>query len=379
MDTAAPSSIRSSVVRTFMDLCAIPSPARDEGRCAAWVREYLEQLGLDVHEDGAGAQIPAGCGNLTARVPGTVDGTPIFLCAHLDTVALDDEVIPVLDEEAGTITNAREAILGGDNKAAVAVMLELVRELVQEGTPHAGLEVVFTPCEEVGLLGAKAYDVSRLSARFGYVFDHANDIGRIVVEAPSQISLRATFTGRASHSGIAPEQGRSAIRAAADAIAAMPHGRVDERSTANVGLIEGGTAVNIVPERCVVHGEARSLDHDRVTEIARQVIDVFTDAATRHGVDVDIDAADEYRAYSFSAQSAPVKLAAAALTAAGYEPELIPCIGGSDANVFNQAGKPCVNLCNGMRKIHTADEYMRVDDLEGMLRVARELVAAARA
>jgi tripeptide aminopeptidase len=381
-----PAEDQTDVLRTFIDLADIPSPAREEGRVATWCRGYLEGLGLDVVEDDAATTIPgggAGCGNLYARLaptPGT-EGTPIFICAHLDTVALEDAVVPVLEDRDGVlcVTNDREAILGGDNKAAVAVVLELVRELVQSGEPHAGLEVLLTPCEELGLLGAKAFDASKLQATFGYVFDHANDIGKIVVQAPSQVSLTATFTGQASHSGIAPEQGRSAIRAAADAIAAMPHGRIVEQTTANVGLISGGTAVNFVPERCVFHGEVRSLDHDNAAKVTEDVLAAFTDAATRHAVDLDVARIDEYRAYSFTERSKPVAHAMRALQAAGYEPQLVPCGGGSDANVFNLAGVPCANLCNGMRKIHTTEEYIEVRDLTGMMEVARQLVRLARA
>ncbi|MCW2928516.1 MAG: peptidase dimerization domain protein [Thermoleophilia bacterium] len=374
-----------SVLRTFLDLAEIPSEARDEGRVAAWCRGYLEGLGLEVVEDDAATSIPgggAGCGNLYARLAPTdgTTGTPIFLCAHLDTVALEDDVIPVIEDRDGvlTVTNAREAILGGDNKAAVAVMLELVRELATGTEPHAGVELILTPCEEIGLLGAKAFDTSTLHAKFGYVFDHANDIGKVVVQAPSQVSITATFTGAASHSGIAPEQGRSAIRAAADAIAAMPHGRIDEQSTANVGLITGGTAVNIVPEHCVLHAEVRSIDHERAAEVTEEVLAAFTDAATRHAVDLDVSRLDEYRAYAFSARTPAVAHAVRALEATGYTPELVPCGGGSDANVFNLAGMPCVNLPNAMRRIHTTEEYVEVGELVAMLEVARNLVRLAR-
>ncbi len=373
------------VLHTFLELCAIPSPARHEERAAAWCRGYLEGLGLEVHEDDAAETIPrggAGCGNLYVHLPPTegASGTPIFLCAHLDTVALEDEVVPVIEDRDGVacVTNEREAILGGDNKAAVAVMLEVVRELVESGDPHAGVELVLTPCEEIGLLGAKAFDTSRLYASFGYVFDHANDIGKLVRQAPSQVSLTAHFMGTASHSGIAPEAGRSAIRAAADAIAAMPHGRIDEQTTANVGLIEGGTAVNIVPEHCTLKAEVRSLDHDTAAAVTEDVLAAWTDAATRHSVDLDVQRRDEYRAYAFTEKTPVVAHAMRALEASGYTPELVPCGGGSDANVFNHDGMPCVNLPNAMRMIHTTDEYIEVRSLIEMLDVCRNLVRLAR-
>jgi tripeptide aminopeptidase len=159
----------------------------------------------------------------------------------------------------------------------------------------------------------------------------------------------------------------------------MPHGRIDEQTTANIGLIEGGNAVNIVPEHCVLRGEVRSLDHERVGKVAQDIVASFTDVATRHGVDVDIDAQLEYRAYDFTEKASVMRAAMQALEAAGYQPELVPCGGGSDANIFNQAGMPTVNMCNAMREIHTSDEYMLVEDLDGMLRVAMELVRGSRA
>lgn len=382
IDDLSPEDV-TPVLRTFVDLAAIPSEARDEARCASWCRGYLEGLGLEVEEDDAATSIPggAGSGNLYARLPATAEGTPLFLCAHLDTVGLADIVEPVLEDREGTlvVTNAREAILGGDNKAAVAVMLDLVRELVESGAPHAGVELVLTPCEEVGLLGAKAFDTTRLAARFGYVFDHANDIGKIVTSAPTQMSFTATFTGRASHSGIAPELGRSAIRAASDAIAALPHGRVDADTTANVGRIEGGGDVNVVPDLCILHGEVRSLDHDRAAVVMGDVLVACTEAATRHAVDVVVAHEEEYRSYTFTERTPPVAHAMRALAACGHEPELVRCGGGSDANVFNANGMPCVNLPNGMRRIHTTDEYVEVRDLDRMLDVARALVREALA
>ncbi len=370
-----PTSGHPPVVNTFIELAALRSPAREEGPAAEYVRGYLDDLGIPWTEDDAAATVPAGCGNIHATIAPTAAGTPIFLCSHLDTVALEDDVVPVLED--GRITNSNQAILGGDNKAAVAVMLELARELATGTVPHAGVEIVFTPCEELGLLGAKAFNASSLAARYGFVFDHADDIGGIVVEAPTQYSIRAQFTGVASHSGIAPEGGRSSIRAASLAICNMPHGRVDDRSTANVGLISGGSAVNIVPEHCTIRGEARSLDHDRAAQIAQDALDAISDAATSCGVDVTVDLHEEYRAYSFTASTPAVRHATQALQSAGYEARLIPCGGGSDANVFNAAGVPCVNMCNAMRMIHTADEYIDVADLVGMMSVARQLVAHA--
>ncbi len=366
----------SRVVATFIEIASLPSPAHEEGPAAEYVREFLNDIGVAWSEDDGAERIPAGCGNITVRLEPVVEGTPIFLCSHLDTVALEDSVVPVITDD-GRITNERDAILGGDNKAAVAVMLELVRDLVTGGIPHAGVEIIFTPCEEVGLLGAKHVDVGSLHADYGFVFDHADDIGLIVGQAPTQMSFTATFSGTASHSGIAPERGRSAIRAAAEAIARMPHGRIDEQTTSNIGLISGGTAVNIVPEWCVVRGEVRSLDHDRAQQVTQTVLDTISSSANLHNVDVAVDVHEEYRAYRFKESSPVVQHAWAALASEGFSPQLVPCGGGSDANIFNAAGKPCVNMCNAMRLIHTRAEFIEIADVEAMLRVAHALVQRA--
>jgi tripeptide aminopeptidase len=369
-------SPEASAVDLFLELAALPSPPGREREVADRVHAFLTELGLEADEDAAGEAIGSQIGNIYCRLPATTEGTPIFLNAHLDTVPPTDEIEPV--EEDGVITNRRPTILGADNKAAVAVMLAAVRDIVATGAPHAGVELIFTPMEEVGLRGAKHFDVSRLAAQFGYCYDHAAPIGDIVLAAPSQRSMRLLFKGRPAHSGIAPEEGRSAILAASRAIAAMPLGRIDDRTTANVGLIEGGVAGNIVPPECLVHAEARSRDEGRLAETVQAMLDACTAAAEETGCQVDIAVMSEYRTYRFRPDAAPVELAVRALGREGITARFIESGGGADANVFNAAGMPCVNLCNGMAQIHTAEEHIAVSDLEAMTRVTRSLVDLAR-
>jgi tripeptide aminopeptidase len=366
----------ASALDIFLELAALPSPPGRERVVADRVHAFLHDLGLETDEDAAGEAIGSDIGNIYCRLPATGRGTPIFLNAHLDTVPPTDEIEPV--EEDGIITNRRPTILGADNKAAVAVMLAAVRDLVSDGAAHAGVELVFTPMEEVGLRGAKRFDVSRLDAQFGYCYDHAAPIGDIVLAAPSQRSLRLVFKGRPAHSGIAPEDGRSAILAASRAIAAMPLGRIDDRTTANVGLIEGGIAGNIVPPECVVHAEARSRDEGRLAETVQSMLDACTAAAQETGCTVEAAVNSEYLTYRFRPDALPVALAVRALGREGYTARFIESGGGSDANAFNASGIPCVNLCNGMAEIHTSDEHITVADLEGMTRVTRALVDLAR-
>src|SRR5438552_15466822 len=234
----------SEVVDLFAELAAISSPPGEERPVADAVLRYLQDLGLTVDEDGAGIAVGSNMGNLYCRVEpsGNGGGTPIFLCAHLDTVPPEGPLEPVIED--GVVRNAGGTILGADDKSAVAAMLDATRRVLAENRPHSGIELLFTPKEEVGLLGAAAFDQARLAARVGYVFDQAAPIGEVILGAPHSHSMQVRFHGRAAHSGMYPEDGRSAIAAAARAIADLRLGRIAEETTANVGLIQGGTAGN---------------------------------------------------------------------------------------------------------------------------------------
>ena len=368
----------TGVVELFCELAAIDSPPGRERAVADRVLGWLAARGLTASEDAAGEAIGSQIGNIHVSLPAAVGeaGTPIFLNAHLDTVPADGPIEPVVEE--AVVRNARPTILGADNKAAVAAMLIAIERLVADRLPHAGVELVLTPMEEVGLRGASAFDVSRLASRTGYCYDHAAPVGSVVLAAPAQKSLRFEFTGRAAHSGIAPEQGRSAIVAAARAIAAMPLGRIDPATTANVGLITGGVAGNIVPPACTVLGEARSRDPGRLAAQVQAMVDAATHAANTTECELDAAISATYEGYRFARSHPAVRLAAAALEAEGHGVTYIESGGGADANVWNAAGLHCVNLCNGMAEIHTASEHIAVSDLEAMVGVTLRLVEQAR-
>jgi tripeptide aminopeptidase len=337
----------------------------------------LRDIGLDWDEDGAGAVIGSTMGNILCRLPGRGgEGTPIFLCAHLDTVPPTGPLEPVVED--GIVRNAGGTILGADDKSAVAVMLEAARRIVAEGREHAGVELLFTPKEEVGLLGAGAFDQTRLEARLGYVYDQAAPIGEIILGAPTQKAIAARFHGRASHAGMYPEEGRSAILAAARAVADMRLGRVDHQSSANVGMIAGGTARNIVPEWCSFEAEARSRDPKMVATLVQEMLDAIGFAASTSDCTAETEIEDTYAGYTFDESEPAVVLAIEGLRGAGYEPTTGFSGGGADANVFNERGLPCVNLANGMSEIHTADEHIAVADLDGMVEVTLAIVEAAR-
>jgi tripeptide aminopeptidase len=369
--------VAPEVLDLFTDLASVPSPPGEERAVADLVLGYLRDCGLQADEDDAGDAIGSTMGNIYCRLAGTEAGESLLLCAHLDTVPPTAAIEPVVVE--GVVRNGAGTILGADNKAAVAAMLEGVRRILVEGRRHAGLELLFTPKEEVGLVGAYAFDHTRLESRLGYVYDQAAPVGVVILGAPFSQSLEVTFHGKAAHSGMHPEEGRSAIAAAARAIAEMRLGRVDEDSTANVGTITGGTATNIVPEWCTFVAEARSHDERKLAELVQEMQDAITFAAGVAECDVETKARKSYRGYRFTKADRAVVLAAAALERCGHTVSYDLSGGAADANVFNERGLEVVNLANGMTDIHTPDEHISVADLEAMVDVTLALVDAALA
>jgi tripeptide aminopeptidase len=372
--------LTSPMLDLFLELCAIPSPSGQERAVTDRVGAVLTELGLEWDEDDTAAELEGTAGSIYCRLAATDDdgGTPIFLCAHTDTVPPETAIDPVVDED-GIVRNANATILGSDNKAAVVVLLEAVRRVVRDGRPHAGIELVFTPQEEVSLRGAAAFDHTRLHAQTGYVYDQGAPIGEIVLGSPHGRLLDFRFHGRAAHAGMAPEDGRSAIAAAGRAIADFRLGRIDEETSANVGVISGGTARNVVPEWCTFTAEVRSHDERKANELVREMLETAAFAASLAECEVESEVRPSFPGYRFRETDPPVELAAAALRAVGFEPRYALSGGGADANVFNARGLACVNLANGMTDIHTPDERIAVADLDAMVEVTLALVDAARA
>jgi tripeptide aminopeptidase len=285
---------------------------------------------------------------------------------------------PVLVD--GYWTNANDAILGADNKSAVAVAIELARRLTSAAEPpQVGVELLFTVCEEVSLRGSREFDVSQLESTFGYVFDHATGIGEIVVASPTHYRIVAEFRGQAAHAGVRPEAGRSAIAGAARAIAAMRLGRLDEQTTANVGMIEGGTAINVVPERCRVEAEVRSLDDTRASTVTTETVDHLQDAANASECDLDLTVEQMFAGYRIRQTGPEVAVAERALRACGYDPKLIDSGGASDANSFRSAGFRCTNIADGTEHNHEPTERISAQALEDLLEIALAILDEAAA
>lgn len=364
---------RSRLHERFVRYCEVRSPTGEEREIADTLAAELRAMGLDVEEDDAAEAAEAGAGNLIARSAGTGEGWLMF-CAHIDTVPHKGQVEVV--EEEGTFRSRGDTILGADNKAAVAVFMELIDRHVEKPA-QVGIELVLTVAEEQGLRGAKALDPAQLRSEAGFVLDHAGAVGEVIVSTPTQQKIIGDFIGVEAHAGIRPEDGSSAIAAAAAAIARMDLGRLDESTTANVGLISGGTSGNVIPGHCGIHAEARSLDAERAAEVAGKIADACAWGASEHGCDVDVRIEELFRGYRVPGDSTALGLAEEGLRAAGLEPQRVAIGGGSDANVFRRDGFDSVLLSNGTADVHTSAERVPASALDKMLEVCERIVAAA--
>jgi tripeptide aminopeptidase len=357
----------------FVRLCETRSPTGEEREVADTLAAELRAMGLEVTEDDAAGPAEAGAGNLLARSPSEA-GRWLMFSAHIDTVPHRGQVEVVEDE--GVFRSRGETILGADNKAAVAVFMELIARQVESPGP-IGVELLLTVAEEQGLRGAKAFDTAALRSEAGFVLDHAGPIGEAIVATPTQQKIRADFAGVEAHAGIKPEDGSNAIAAAAAAISRMELGRLDEATTANVGLIEGGTSGNVVPGHCGVVAETRSLDAARAAEVAGSMTEACAWGASEHGCDVDVKVEELFRGYELPGDSPALALAEEGLRRSGEDVRRVAIGGGSDANVLRRDGFDCVLLSNGTEAVHTADEHVPARSLDRMLAVCEAILATA--
>jgi tripeptide aminopeptidase len=359
------------LVDDFLALVCISSPSRREAGVAQWLRHTVTGMGVRVDVDDAGDKIGGDTGNLFAQFPGTVpDAAPLLLCAHMDTVVPCEKITPVRDGEI--IRTDGTSVLGGDDKAGVAAILEAVRIVRERGIPHGPIDVLFTIAEEQGLIGAKHFDIGRLRARAGVVLD-CDGVDELILEGPA--ANRATFTvhGLEAHAGLCPEEGISAIKVAGEAIAAMRLGRIDDETTANLGVIQGGLAGNIVPNRVVIRGEARSRSDAKLDAQTRHMVDCFEAAARRydvtvqgrhHAARVEARVDRDYDALRVPRDSGIARLVRTAVEGRGATLTVRATGVGCDANVFNgRHGLEVANLGCGMRQIHTVNEWIDVKDL----------------
>ena len=370
---------RERLLALFLELVRIDSHSRRERAVAARLARELEALGAEVWFDDAGSKVKGDTGNLLARITGTATGAaPLLLSAHMDTVVPGEGVQPIVDGDV--VRSDGRTVLGGDDKSGLAIICEVIRSLREQGVAHGDVEIAFTICEEVGLLGARHLDLTRLRAKSGLVLD-SDAPGFLVTRAPAANHLEFVVHGLEAHAGMAPERGISAIKVAAEGLAAMRLGRIDDETTANVGVIKGGVATNVIPNQVRLSAEARSHDEGKLTAQCDHMRQCFEEAAARHRVVVDgrtITARVESsisRTYDrmHVADDAPiVRLATRAADGLGYQVTTAAMGGGCDANILNRRGLEVANLGTGMQEIHTVNEWLRVSD---MVRTA-EVIAA---
>ncbi len=361
------------LVNLFLDLCRINSPSLKEAECASFVKHYLQSMGLEVIEDNAGERCGGNANNLVAWKRGNVPGAPkIFLSAHMDTVEPTEDL--VIELRDGVYYSDGATILGADDKGGLAPAIEVVHAFIESAEPHGDICLLISIAEEIGLKGAGALAIEDLGLDFGYVLDTGPPVGTFVNRTATHDNLTIQITGKAAHAGKDPEKGINAIQVAADAIHGMRLGRIGPETTANLGIIKGGTGVNVVCPFVEIRAEARSTNLEELDTQTSHMIRQFEEAAARWGAEVSIDHFRHYPSYEIAEDAPVVRHAIAASSALGFEPKLRTTLGGSDANVYNAKGIPCIVVATGMEAIHTHEERISRKDLIDTARLVYELV-----
>lgn len=352
------------LVKEFIEFVKIDSPGKKEKEVASILRDKLIKLGLEVELDQAGSIIGGDTGNIIAWLPGK-EGVPTLLfSAHMDTVSPSQSIKPIIKE--GVIYSDGSTILGGDDKAGIAIILEAIRFIQENKIDHGDIVLVFTVGEELGLLGSRYLDYALVKADMAFVLDSGGDPGTIINQSPSQNNINAVFYGKATHAGVNPEKGISAIQIAARAIERMNLLRIDHETTANIGIIQGGTATNIVCDKVEIKGEARSLNEEKLEQQTKHMADCIKEATREFEGEVEINTERCYPAFLIAEDDVIIKLAERAAQKVGLTGRIVGSGGGSDANFFNSQGLKAVNMGIGMSKMHTKDEYIKIEDMINM-------------
>ncbi|PWK14523.1 M20/M25/M40 family metallo-hydrolase [Tumebacillus permanentifrigoris] len=378
------------VLDTFLELVKIDTPSYFERPMADHLLQTLRELGLDVIEDEAGNQVLRGVGketrhllehekqtgNVIATLKGTVQGAPkLLFTAHMDTVVAAPGIQTHNDN--GVIRTDGKTILGADDRAGIAALLEAIRFLQESNVEHGDLQFAFTIAEETGLYGSLYLDQQKIHADYAFVMDSGGPPDTIIVASPTEVDFTVLIYGKAAHSGVNPEDGLNAISVAADAISNLKLGRIDEETTINIGVIQGGEKTNIVCDRCEILGEVRSRNDQKLSEQLSKVHSAFQMAGEKWGAKVEVTEQKIYYGFNLSDEDEVVRLAQEGLRRVGIEPKLAPRGGGSDTNNLNAKGIPAVNLGVGANQDHTVEENLRVQDLVDATRLVVGIIQTA--
>lgn len=363
------------LVETFCELVRTDSTSGNERQMADLIKKKLEEMGFKPYEDNAGEAIKGNAGNVIVKVSGKVDAPPLLFMAHMDTVEPGKGKVPVIDGDI--ITSDGTTVLGGDDLAGVACILEAINILHEEKITHGDVYAVFSIAEESGLYGAKALDTSKIPAKYAFVLDEGGPIGTVAIKAPYHNKIQFKVKGKAAHAGVSPEEGINAIRAASVAISNLPFmGRIDEESTCNIGIISGGRATNIVPDEVIIEGELRSISEDKLDKFTNQWIESFNSSIEKEQAAVDIEVKRAYGGYSIPEDHPIMDLLKKATKALKFP--LLPHStgGGSDTNVLNTKGIPAVNLSVGMANVHGTNEQIAISDMTKAAALIVEIIKA---
>ncbi|MCD5383347.1 M20/M25/M40 family metallo-hydrolase [candidate division WOR-3 bacterium] len=353
----------------FIELLRMSSPAGKERALAFYLSSILEDIGLSVGFDSANKVTGGDTGNLIAHLEGDENLPPLMLNAHLDTVESTEDLVPIVEDDI--IRSDGNSVLGADDKSGIACIIETLRVITDEGLPHPPIDIVFTVCEETGLLGAKNLDYSRIRAKMGYAVDSESP-SAVVIGAPYHNKIVIDVHGRESHAGVSPSNGINAIKVASDAISKIELGQIDRETTANIGVIRGGTATNIVPGSVELKAEVRSHNKNKLEGKTKEIVSKFEESALIFQKEIDgkivipevrYDIRREYDAFRIKEGEGLVKRVFDAGSSVGID--IKPCVGGggSDASIFNEKGIKTVILGTGMKNVHTKEEYISLEDM----------------
>ncbi len=369
------------MIKHLMDIIRIDSPSRRERNVAIRLEEEMKDLGAECFYDDAGDKVGGDTGNLIVKVPGTKkNAPPFFLCSHMDTVSPGEGIKPIVQD--GIMRSDGTTILGSDDKSGVSIIVEALRSLRENDIPHSDIEVAFTICEEIGLLGAKFLDTSSFKSSYGIVLDSSTP-QRLVLRCPCSDIMDVKIHGVEAHSGLCPENGISAVEVLSDAISRMKLGRIDHETTANIGKVNGGSAINIVPGLVEVKAEARSHDPEKLDVQIQHMRECFIEAAQSRELFLDeerlcaraeIKTERVYPVMNVSPQANVTKLVLKATENLHHDIELHTSGGGCDANYINEKGIECVNLGTGMYELHTVNEYLMIDEFRRSAEIVFETI-----
>lgn len=364
------------IVKEFIELVQVDSETKYEAEISKVLKEKLTALGLEVYEDNSKETTGHGSGNLICTLKGNkADADPIYFTSHMDTVVPGQNIKPTI--KGRIIRSDGTTILGADDKAGLAALLEMTRLIQEHNIQHGDIQFIITAGEESGLVGAKELDASLIKAKYGYAIDSNGEIGDIIVAAPYQAKLFATIKGKTAHAGVEPEKGISAISLAAKAISKMPLGRIDEETTANIGRFEGGKQTNIVVDHVEILAEARSLEKEKLDEQVKKMKEAFVNVAEELGGSAEVEVQLMYPGYKQQAGDQVVEIAREAAKSIGRESKLLKSGGGSDANIIAGLGIPTVNLAVGYEEIHTTNEHISIDNLVKITELITAIVVEA--